>query len=72
MECESDSRARHQAALALTEMAHEYIPNDGARLDLTIQVRSLDGIVFTFRLDFETDPGPALRDLSVLASHHRS
>jgi hypothetical protein len=47
------SEARTQATLALTEMAHDYLPADGAERSFLIQVRTADGPLFDVSLDFE-------------------
>ena len=65
VELETDWRARHQAVLALCEMAREQLPGNGAAMDLTVRVRTGEGVVFTVRLDFSTEPGPALHDVAV-------
>lgn len=54
MEVRNDRQARHQAVLALTEMARELLPTDGDRMDLSIRVRTEAGERFTVSLDFET------------------
>ncbi len=65
VECASDLRARHQAVLALTELARELLPYDGSTKDLVIRVRLQDELAFSVRLAFETSPGPALTDTTV-------
>lgn len=65
VDCESDRRARHQAVLALTEMASELLPSDGATKTIIIRVRRKDEVAFTVQLAFDTSPGPALSDRSI-------
>jgi hypothetical protein len=67
--CETDHRARYQAVLALTEMAQEYLPRNGANMELTIRVRTAAGVVFSVRLDFDTEAGPELHDPTVILPH---
>lgn len=55
MEVHSDGHARHQAVLALTEMARELLPADGDHKDLHIRVRTESAERFTVSLDFDTD-----------------
>jgi len=65
VECASDRRARHQAVLALTELATELLPSDGPSKDLVIRVRLEEGVAFIVKLLFETSSGPALTDPSI-------
>lgn len=67
VECASDRSARHQAVLALTELARELLPSDGASKELIIRVRQGDGAAFSVRLAFDTSAGPALADPTVVA-----
>jgi len=62
VECENDGRARHQAVLALTELARELLPPDGPSRDLMIRVRVQNEVAFTVQLLFGTTSGPALSD----------
>ncbi|OEO28040.1 hypothetical protein VW23_006490 [Devosia insulae DS-56] len=65
-ECASDGRARHQAVLALTELARELLPSDGPSKELMIRVRIRNEVAFTVQLEFGTSSGPALSDPSVV------
>lgn len=65
VEFPSDGRARHEAVLALTELARELLPYDGPSKDLLIRVRLKDQVAFTVKLEFGTSPGPALTDAAV-------
>jgi hypothetical protein len=65
VECASDRRARHQAVLALTELARELLPSDGPSKELAICVRHGEAVAFAVRLAFDTSPGPALSDTSI-------
>ena len=67
--CNGDMVARRQAVLVLVEMAHDYIPSDGASMDLTVRVRKAAQVVFTVRLNFSTEAGPGLTDPGVLREH---
>lgn len=58
MEARGDRHARHQAVLALTEMARELLPTDGDHMKLHIRVRTESDERFTVRLDFDTDRPP--------------
>lgn len=62
VDLQSDLKARHQAVLALCEMAREQIPSDGPYMDLAIRVRTGLEVAFSARLDFTTEVGPALSD----------
>ena len=62
VECASDRRARHQAVLALTELARELLPYDGPAKELVIRVRLHEELAFSVRLNFDTSSGPALTD----------
>lgn len=62
VECASDQRARHQAVLALTELASELLPYDGPAKELVIRVRLQEELAFSVRLNFDTSSGPALTD----------
>jgi hypothetical protein len=70
VECASDQRARHQAVLALTELASELLPYDGSTKELVIRVRLQDELAFSVKLAFETSSGPALTDPTVLEAPH--
>lgn len=65
VDCPDDRRARHQAVLALTELASELLPSDGPSKELGVRVRLKNAVAFTVRLTFDTSPGPALTDVSV-------
>lgn len=65
IECRDDRDARHQAVLALTEMARDQLPNNGPKLDLKVAVRLAEQHAFTVRLDFDIEPGPALVDRTI-------
>jgi hypothetical protein len=67
VECASDRRARHQAVLALTELARELLPSDGPSKELVIRVRHGNDAAFSVRLAFDTSAGPALADPSLVA-----
>lgn len=56
-ECRDEHHARHQAALALTEMAREQIPGNGTVMALRINVRLREVSHFTPMLDFQTATG---------------
>jgi hypothetical protein len=66
VECASDRRARHQAVLALTELARELLPSDGSTKEFVIRVRLKDELAFSVRLSFDTSSGPALTDPTVM------
>jgi len=58
MDARDDRQARHQAVLALAEMARELLPSDGDQMDLRIRVRTENAERFTVSLDFETERPP--------------
>lgn len=62
IDLETDAKARQQSVLALCEMAREQIPGNGPYMDLAIRVRTGPEVLFSTRLDFTTDVGPALND----------
>jgi hypothetical protein len=64
--CNDEVGARRQAALALVEMAHDFIPSDGPTMYLSVRIRNAAGTALTLRLDFSTEAGPVLDDRSVL------
>lgn len=47
-----DKAARLQATVALIEMARDYLPSDGNRRHLMIEVRNGDGARFDVSLDY--------------------
>ncbi|WP_423066138.1 DUF6894 family protein [Devosia sp. CN2-171] len=67
VDCANDRGARHQAVLAITELARELLPHDGPEKELAIRVRLKEEVAFSVRLVFETSSGPALTDVSVLS-----
>ena len=69
IECNDDLGARQQAVLTLIEMARDYIPADGANMDLAVRVRHASQMAFTVNLDFSTEAGPGLNDPSVIQGH---
>lgn len=66
VDCANDGRARHQAVLAITELARELLPADGPSRELSIRVRLRNEVAFTVELAFGTSSGPALSDPSVV------
>jgi hypothetical protein len=66
VDCADDISARHQAVLALTELARELLPPDGSSMELAIRVRLREQAAFTVRLSFDTASGPALSDPTVI------
>lgn len=69
IDCKDEREARRQAVLALAEMAREYIPSNGASMDLAVRIRHAGKVAFTVHLDFSTEAGPGLEDPSALHSH---
>lgn len=56
--CEDDEVARHQAGVALTEIARDVLAVDGVTHEFEIVVSNeLGETVWTTRLDFEAVPG---------------
>jgi hypothetical protein len=56
--CEDDEVARHQAGIALSEIAREVLAVDGLAHEFEIVVSNDQGdIVWTTKLDFEAVPG---------------
>ncbi|CAN7661426.1 hypothetical protein LJR016_005220 [Devosia sp. LjRoot16] len=66
VDCAHDMSARHQAVLALTELARELLPPDGSSMELVVRVRVAEATAFTVRLSFDTASGPALSDPAVM------
>jgi hypothetical protein len=53
VELPDDAAAKLQATLALTEMAHDDLPDDGNERSLFIQVRDAAGPRFELSLEFD-------------------
>lgn len=65
MDCRDERSARHQAVLALCEMAREQLPGDGPVMGFQVRVRKGELTAFLVRLDFTTEAGPALTDARI-------
>ena len=53
IELPDDATAKHQATLALTEMARDRLPSNGDERTLAIRVRTIDGPRFDVSLEYE-------------------
>jgi hypothetical protein len=53
IELPDDAAAKLQGTLALTEMARDDLPSNGNKRNLSIQVRTGEGIRFIISLDYE-------------------
>lgn len=54
LDCRDDRGARHQAVLALTEMAREQLPGNGRTAAFRVRVRQSAETKFLVKLDFDT------------------
>lgn len=62
VELPNDDAAKHQATLALTDMARDDLPADGDVRRISIHVRTMTGARFDVSLDYEVHaPGPGPR-----------
>lgn len=60
VDCPDDEAARHEAGVALTEVARDVLAADGLMHEFEIIVRNEDGgTVWRTSLDFEAVPGDA-------------
>lgn len=69
VDCARDRSARHQAVLALTELARELLPSSGSTQELVIRVRLKEELAFSVRLAFDTSFGPALTDPAMVDNY---
>jgi len=70
VDCARDRSARHQAVLALTELARELLPSNGSAQELVIRVRLKEEHASSVRLAFDTSSGPALTDTTLMETRH--